>query len=242
MIRLFLDNDLACGQITVCGDKAHYLSSVVRCNAGEMIFLCDRRGGSYLSRILTLRKKQVVIDVIEKQETFAESKLNLKLFQGVLKGEKMDLVVQKATELGVKEILPVITERSQIRETKKTVRWRRIAEEAARQSGRCLIPVIHDTVEFGKLSESGIAVKSGIIFWEQGGQRLSTVLQGFSGSPGIILFTGPEGGFSEREVHAANEMGLVPASLGKRILRAETAAITAVAITQYVLGDLDPLP
>jgi len=239
MRRIFLYTEVVGrGPVVVNRDKARYLSSVLRCVEGEIISVTDLNGNSYLSRIASITRKEVIIEVLERQDIDAESRLHIRLLQGVLKGEKMDLVVQKATELGVKEVVPVVTERSQIRETKKLARWRKIAEEASRQSGRSRVPVIHETMEFADLTNSGLVSGGGIIFWEQCGDNLSALLRRRKGQDEIALFTGPEGGFSELEVRAAAEMGLSPATLGKRILRAETAAITAVAIAQYELGDL----
>ena len=166
-----------------------------------------------------------------------ESTLDHILFQGLLKGEKMDLVVQKATELGVKEIVPLITERSQIRETRKLQRWQKIAEEASRQCCRNRVPLIHEP----KTLEAAISshqFSGGIICWEQEGAPFSAALDAFRGADKIVVCIGPEGGFSEKEIRAAEARNFVVASLGKRILRAETAALTAVALTQFVLGDL----
>ena len=148
----------------------------------------------------------------------------------------MDLIIQKATELGVKEIVPVITERSQVRETRKMARWMKIAEEASRQAGRNSVPVIRQTTEFDELGK--VPLPGGIIFWEQGGAGLDDTLKIFRDRESISLFAGPEGGFSQAEIEAASEKGFVRATLGGRILRAETAAIAAVAITQFALGDM----
>ncbi len=150
----------------------------------------------------------------------------------------MDFVIQKATELGVNEVRPVITERSQVRQTRKLTRWRKIAEEAARQSGRSIIPAVHEPLEIGDVFTT-VHPGPGIIFWEQGGESLCNVMDGFRGAEEIRLFTGPEGGFAEGEIKAATQNGFVCASLGKRILRAETAAIAAVAIVQFSLGDMN---
>jgi 16S rRNA (uracil1498-N3)-methyltransferase len=154
----------------------------------------------------------------------------------------MDLVIQKTVELGVKEIIPVITERSQVRETRKLLRWQKIAEEASRQSGRSIIPVIHDALAFDKVFLSVPDLqRKGIVFWETGGEELKSVFESMKDGINIDIFTGPEGGLSEHEVQSSLNNGFVAATLGKRILRAETAAISAVSLVQYVLGDLGTL-
>ncbi len=237
MPRLFLpDADLQSRLIVIRGAKARYLTTVLRCRAGDPLIIHDDKGSAYSSVITIATGKEVTAELLEKVDLQTESALDVTLLQGLLKGEKMDLVVQKATELGVKEIVPVVTERCQVRETRKLLRWKKIAEEASRQAGRNSVPLIRETVAFEALGS--VPLPKGIIFWEQGGDGLSETLKSFSGRKSISLFTGPEGGFSEEEVRSAAEKGFVSATLGKRILRAETAAITAVAITQFALGDM----
>ncbi len=237
MPRLFLpDAVLNSRFITIGGDKARYLTRVLRCRPGDPVFIYDDKGNSYSSVITTVTAREVTAELVEKMEFHTESALHVTLLQGLLKGEKMDLVIQKATELGVKEIVPVVTERSQVRETRKMARWMKIAEEASRQAGRNSVPAIRQTTEFDELGK--IQLPGGIIFWEQGGKSLGDALKMFRDRERISLFAGPEGGFSKKEVEAASDRGFLRATLGSRILRAETAAIAAVAITQFVLGDM----
>jgi 16S rRNA (uracil1498-N3)-methyltransferase len=138
----------------------------------------------------------------------------------------------------VDAIIPVITERSQLRDTRKLPRWKKIAEEASRQSGRSRIPEISGHSSFQQVFDSGLVSGEGIIFWEREVQKLAKVIRNFRKEDRIILFIGPEGGFSEKEVLFASHKGFITASLGSRILRAETASIAAVSIVQYALGDL----
>ncbi len=237
MTRLFLpDTDLHSRFISIKGEKARYLVTVLRCRTGDPLLIHDEKGNVYSATVAGVTNKEVSAEVIGKIDLQAESPLNITLYQGLLKGEKMDLVIQKATELGVSEIVPVVTERCQVRQTRKLGRWTKIAEEASRQAGRNIVPLIGETAEFKEMIAA--SSRDGIIFWEQGGEELGVVLNRFKGSLNISLFTGPEGGFSEAEVGAASEKGFVRATLGRRILRAETAAITAVAITQFALGDM----
>jgi 16S rRNA (uracil1498-N3)-methyltransferase len=237
MPRIFLPvANLHGGPLSIKGEKAKYLSAVLRCRPGERLLIYDDNGNAYLSKITGVAAREVTVELIEKIDRNTDSPLHITLLQGLLKGEKMDLVVQKATELGVQEIIPVVTERSQLRETRKIPRWTRIAEEASRQSGRNSVPRIRQTTDFEGLSPA--PPPSGIIFWEQGGDNFGAALKQCGARGAISLFTGPEGGFSEKEIAAASDKGFLVATLGQRILRAETAAITAVAITQFVLGDL----
>jgi len=240
MIRIFADGQAGTGaSITLSGEKAHYLSAVLRCKAGDTIIITDSTGSVYNARLTTLTRKQATLAVGKPCAPVPESPLEIIVLQGLLKGEKMDLVIQKATELGVKQIIPVITERSQLRETRKTERWKKIAEEASRQCGRASIPFIEEPLDFMRaLPGSSGANVCGIIFWEREGAPFSSVLKQFGETKRIMLCIGPEGGFSEKEARTAADRGFVITSLGKRILRAETAAIAALAIVQFGLGDM----
>lgn len=240
-------------RISITDEKAHYLISVLRCRKGDDLIVFDGKGYCLKTRILKADRREVITEVIEKFPCDTESHINITLVQGLLKGEKMDLVIQKTSELGVKEIIPVVTERSQMRETRKVTRWRKIAEEASRQSGRSVIPVIHDPMEFKEffskqtcinyppqspLTKGGIK-RGGLIFYEEGGMKLSEAVSFFVPHPSsLFIFVGPEGGFTKDEVFLAKEKGLLVTSLGERILRAETAAISAVALVQFLLGDM----
>lgn len=257
MPRLFLPISDESKLINVTGEKAHYLTKVLRCREGDTIEVLDGKGKSFQCVIRGLSRKEVKAEIISIQPYDTESPLNLVLLQGLLKGEKMELIIQKTTELGIKEIYPVITERSQVRETGKILRWRKIAEDASRQSGRTVIPLIHEPVEYTDAlfmineeykkflittdSEVMNYNLKGFIFWERGGITLKEALSKIS-SPlhcdiplPIYLLIGPEGGFTVEEVRQAEESGLVAVSLGKRILRAETAAIVSTALIQFSL-------
>lgn len=257
-MRIILSKEEITGErVTISGEKARYLISVLRCNAGDELQVFDGEGSFYKSRILGIDNKKVIIDLSDKISFDTESRLNLVLIQGILKGEKMDLVIQKTTELGVKEIIPVITERSQVRHTRKTDRWRKIAEEASKQCGRSKIPIVHEAVNFDKLFTIHYPPpQNGFIFYEEGGISLKEAVkigigdwglgvsssanpQPLNSGPAIFAAIGPEGGFTEDEVSVAISKGLITVSLGKRILRAETAAISAVTLVQFLLGDMD---
>jgi len=239
-------------RVTISGEKAKYLISVLRCEIENELQILDGEGNFYKAKIISIANKKVVAEILEKSLVSTESPLHLILIQGILKGEKMDFVMQKTTELGVKEIIPAITERSQVRHTRKVARWRKIAEEAARQSGRTVIPVIHEPVELSAILETkGLGEgetrrhgeMKGFIFWEGNGFPLkeaiaSSPLPPFPASP-IHVLIGPEGGFTKEEIELANAKGLIAVSLGKRILRAETAALSAVTLIQFLMGDIN---
>ena len=282
--------DIKGERVTISGEKARYLISVLRCNAGDELQILDNEGNCYKSRITGIENKKVTVDLLERFLCDTESPLNLILIQGILKGEKMDMVIQKTTELGVKEIIPAITDRSQVRHTRKTARWRKIAEEASRQCGRTMVPVIHEPMGFDKLFTPNVIARSlatkqshlseialptarndrgkqmkGFVFWEEGGVSFGEAVQrikmqntdtppnpplskgGHGGvnsqlstlNSQLFIAIGPEGGFTKEEVTFAVFKGLIATSLGKRILRSETAAISAVALIQFLIGDID---
>ncbi|MGB9715653.1 MAG: 16S rRNA (uracil(1498)-N(3))-methyltransferase [Thermodesulfovibrionales bacterium] len=259
MPRLYIpDIFIKEGQISITAEKARYLISVLRCKKGDELIIFDGRGNCFSSEIIKVNRKEVIVEVVEKFQCNAESPVNIILTQGILKGQKMDMVIQKTTELGVKEIIPLITERSHPRETRKVARWRRIAEEATRQSGRTIVPIIHEPLRLNQFFEKidrlnenlktgtqGNKEITGLIFWEEGGLSLKEVVHKFFSSPihpfthsPAFILIGPEGGFTKGEASLAERKGFIITSLGKRILRAETAAISAIALVQFLLGDL----
>lgn len=236
--------------IKVPADKAHYIITVLRSKEGDPVEIIDGKGKAFEAIITGITKKDVVIDLRRELPVDAESPAHLVLCQGMLKGEKMDLVVQKATELGVKEIVPLITERCIVRATRKVQRWSTIAEEAAEQCGRAFIPIVHEPVEFSSLfTVHGSQQMRGFVFWEEGGVPLREAFQKVSDSPihpfphlPIHLIIGPEGGLTAAEVKSAEARGLIRTSLGSRTLRAETAAIVSVALVQFLVENREKLP
>ncbi len=226
--------------IKLNADKSHYLTFVLRCKRGDRISVVDGKGKACEAEIVEISKKHVFINILSETALDTESALNLILCQGIPKGEKMDMVVQKATELGVKEIIPLITERCVVKETRKVKRWQKIAEEAAEQCGRTIIPTVHEPVEFRLLFTVHCSQQmNGFIFWEEGGLSLKDAISKLAIHPStyspIHLLVGPEGGFTSEEVKLAEDHGFIRTTLGKRTLRAETAAIVSVALVQFLL-------
>lgn len=244
MPRIFLPISDHPDTIRITGEKARYLKAVLRCTGGEELEVLDGRGRSFRTKIRSITKKELLAEVLEEGRCETESSLNIILVQGLLKGEKMDFVIQKTTELGVKEIIPAITERSQVRDTRRSGRWKKVAEEASRQSGRSEVPLIHDPVPFSEIF-SGIPsyepyfIKCrGLIFREGGGIGAAEAMEKAKDCESVMLAVGPEGGFTGDEVKTAESRGFITTSLGNRILRAETAAIAVTCIAQLLLGDL----
>jgi 16S rRNA (uracil1498-N3)-methyltransferase len=240
MTRIFIETTVReMSSLELTGEKARYLSTVLRLSPGNKLSVIDSSGSAYLAYIVSVSKKNAVLHIEEISAPAPESPLDITLMQGLLKGEKMEFIVQKASELGVRQLFPVIAERSQIQETRKLQRWKKIAEEASRQCGRAVVTrVLEPLALIDAIHSFDNSSSAGIIFWEHADLPFSSSLEKCKGKKQIILLTGPEGGFSEKEVGRAANKGFHVTCMGKRILRAETAAIAAISVTQYVLGDL----
>jgi len=240
-------------QVTLAADEARHLREVLRLAPGDQIDVFDGEGREFQCVIEESRRDWATARIIEEvSPARPESPLDLTLAIALLKGEKFDLVVQKVTELGILRIQPVITRRADVRltdekEAKRVTRWQRIALEAAKQSGRARVPEITGPVEFNEFikeysaasefSETNVAR---LMFSEREGQSLSNALESSGAAPTrIIGLVGPEGGWTDEELAMAREAGWRLVTLGGRILRAETAAITVTALLENQFGDLN---
>jgi 16S rRNA (uracil1498-N3)-methyltransferase len=231
-MRIFYP-DLSKTYIKLKGEDFNYLKNVLRARAGDEIILFNGKGQAASGLISSISKNEISVELKETFESNTESPLHITLLQGILKAQKMDFVVRKATELGVYRIQPVITERTEVRETRKVERWRKIASEASKQCGRAVVPEVANPV----LLEEFLAGYdgAGIVFWEEGGKSLKDFrLKGND----IALIIGPEGGLTADEVSFALRKKFFQATLGPRILMAETAAISALSLVQFTLGDM----
>ncbi len=239
--RLHIDKSLSTGSfIELDGDKARYLGKVLRLHTGDTVSVFNGDDGEFEATLAGLRKNRVSLSIGRPVENDAESPLNVHLVQGVSRGERMDFVVQKATELGVKRITPVLTEYGVVklsaeRAKKRQEHWQKVAISACEQSGRVRPPLV----------EAPIALKN----WFGGGPSSADtdlILAPGAATPlaavaapanKACLLIGPEGGFSQSEYEDAAVVGFTPVSLGPRILRTETAAAAALAVVQANWGD-----
>ncbi|MFN0085625.1 MAG: 16S rRNA (uracil(1498)-N(3))-methyltransferase [Blastocatellia bacterium] len=233
-------NDAA---IHLDAEEAHHLARVLRLGPGARVFVFDGRGMEWECEIVRTGKRDAELRILRRLEEVVESPLALTLAQSLVKGDKFDWIIQKTTELGVARIVPLIADHGDVRLDKaraeerveqKLLRWRRIALEAVKQCGRRRLVEIAEPVDFPTFCERE---KAGWIFSERGGRSLREAAA-LPIPARINLCVGPEGGWSEKELAAAETHGLLPVSLGTRILRTETAAVAAVALAQHLLGDL----
>ena len=209
---------------------------------GSIVTLTDPKGNDFRGRVTGLSEEEASIFIFDAFPSPTESSLEIILLQALPEKERMELIIQKATELGVSAILPFQSERSislKEREAKqkKAHRWQHIAFKAVQQSRRARVPYVGKCRAFqevlGDCGEDGLK----ILLWEKEGEPLKGILRQHP-TQKIYVMVGPEGGFTEEEVRLAKEKGFIPVKLGQRILRTETAAITMAAILQYELGDL----
>ena len=240
MPKFFINkNDISRGQIQLFGEDEKHIRTVLRAREGEELTLCDGEGMDYQCRIASL-ERGVLLDILSQEVCETEPKVKITLYQGLPKADKMELIIQKCVELGVDRIVAVSTERAIVKldkkEAKKLERWQKIAEAAAKQSGRGKIPEIGQQVlKFKDAVAEAKALDGAIIPYEKEQERgIRQFVQGFKGES-IGVFIGPEGGFAEEEIALAQENGVTPITLGKRILRTETAGMTTTAILLYEL-------
>lgn len=226
-------------QAIISGSDYRHIVKVLRLKVGHEITLFDESGMEHNATIAEIAKSEVKIAIAESRKVETESTLNIALLQGVPKGNKMDFIVGKATELGVKTIVPVIADRSQIRETRKIERWRKVAKESSKQCRRMTPPDIYTLKSFQEVVELYSHGALQMILDNQCKDNIKYVISNVSQSPiNIALLVGPEGGFSNVEIIMAKEKGFIPAGLGPRTFRTETASIVAITILQYVYGDI----
>lgn len=226
--------------IIIEGEEANHMIKVLRMKEEEKITVFDGCGNCADCIIEKIDGKSVVAKIEKRYLSETEPKLKITLFQGIPKNPKMDLIIQKATELGVVRIVPVNTKRivAKIDKESKIERLQRIAFEAAKQCGRAYIPKVENPVDFNEAVEMMKTFDRAIIPYEcEKDGKLKEALEGEIESLAIII--GPEGGFEESEILKATEAGVVPVTLGKRILRTETAGLIAAALSLYVKGDME---
>ena len=218
---------------------ARHLTSVLRMVQGQNVILFDGRGGEYRAELSYVKKGAARAKVGEFIDTDRESPLKIELAIGISRGERMDWIVQKATELGVTVITPLFTERCEVklnaeRLEKKTRHWQQVAVSACEQCQRNTLPVIQPAVSLERyLSTTNEGLK--LVLHHRSSQRLDEMR---NQNNHVTLLVGPEGGLSEREISLANSTGFSPLSIGPRVLRTETAPLAAISIIQSLWGDM----
>jgi 16S rRNA (uracil1498-N3)-methyltransferase len=246
MVRLHVDPERLATDLVIVSDEDHrYLTRVLRLALGDVVTLFDGQGREADAEVSRVGPRAVELRVLARRDAPPQRGPELTLIQALARGEKLDLVVQKATELGAHRILPVSTERAvpklePVRSASRLLRWRKIAAQAARQSGRADVPAVEPVASFATAIAGAPRDALKLLFWEGSrGQGLKEVLAAAPPAPSsVVLAVGPEGGFTDEEVERARESGFSVVGLGPRILRTETAGLVALAMVGYALGDL----
>lgn len=225
-------------------DDVKHITKVLRLKQGDEVEICDGENMEYLAVIASMENKDIKLEIIEKWIGRTEAPIEITLFQGIPKSTKMDIIIQKCTELGITRIVPVITERTIVQlkdqksEEKKIERWQKIADEAAKQCKRGVIPKIEPPLALAEAIKVATDFDLTVIPYErEEGVGLKGILKQ-TNAVKIGIYIGPEGGFGEKEIKRAKDAGVIPVTLGPRILRTETAGFVALSILMYELGDL----
>ncbi|WP_213506346.1 16S rRNA (uracil(1498)-N(3))-methyltransferase [Paenibacillus faecis] len=251
MQRYFIDpGQFHDTSVVIAGDDARHIGKVMRSKPGDKLIVSDGVNRVALAEIVKLDPQEVTAEIIEMLEPTGEPAVEVTVAQSLPKGDKMETVIQKCTEIGASAFLPFISERTVVqydgkKEEKRTARWRKIAKEAAEQAHRSRIPAIEAPVSWREMLSMLVGFDLVCMCYEkEHGQQLRDVLKPFSARLAsgrtcrVAVIVGPEGGFSEQEVAEAEKAGAVPAGLGRRILRTETAAMAALTCIMYESGEM----
>ncbi len=241
MPRFFVNDPLTVGgTATITGQDARHIAGALRTAVGESLTLCDGAGTDYACTVTAIDRETVTLAVDAATPTAAEPSLAVTLYMGLPKGDKLELIIQKAVELGVTAIVPVVTARSIARvegkdAEKKRARWQKIAAEAAGQSGRGIIPAVETPITW-KQALPRLAAETTLLCYEGGGSPIGELVS--PADTALSLVVGPEGGFDPAEVAAVTAAGGHIATLGPRILRCETAPLAALAVLMERSGNM----
>ncbi|MFA5789371.1 MAG: 16S rRNA (uracil(1498)-N(3))-methyltransferase [Candidatus Gracilibacteria bacterium] len=219
----------------IIGSDVHYLRDVLRLKPNDELELLDGSGLVHAARIETLTPDRVSCQVFSSRPSESEPRTKITLAQALPKSSKMDFIVEKCTELGVGRIIPMLTSRT-IAQGVKLERWRKLAKEAAEQSGRAIIPEISDSLKLAEVLKLKDQFDLALIPWESEKENSLKSVFTVHRPSSIVFLIGPEGGFTKEEVEAARQAGFILVSLGKRIMRTETAGLATIANIIYELG------
>ncbi len=240
MDQVFAENEnFAEGLVKIEGEECRHLKHVLRKKKGDEIRVCRRSGGAYLCLIEEVAEDAIYARIQDMEDDYAELSSRIILFQGLPKGDKMELIIQKAVELGAAEIVPVsmkncVVKLDEKRAAKKVSRWQAIAQAAAKQSKRSILPQVHDIMSFPEALAYAKELDRILLPYEhaRGMQETKEILEEIQKGDSIGIFIGPEGGYDPKEIEEAEKSGRI-ISLGSRILRTETAGLTALSILMY---------
>ena len=243
MPRFFTENiDQNSGSIT--GEDAKHIARVLRMKNGQPLTVCDTKGYDYACIIEGITEEQIDLKVLSRSPSVTEPNVSVHLYQAMPKADKLELIIQKAVELGAYSVVPVSTRRCVVKldnkkAEKKVSRWQQIAESAAKQSKRMLVPEVHSVMTFKEALVYAKELDVLLIPYElaKGMKETKELIRSIEPGKSIGVFIGPEGGFEEQEVADAMEAGAKPITLGHRILRTETAGLAVLSVLMFQLED-----
>lgn len=246
MYQFFVEPEQIVGnRVFISGKDVNHIRNVLRMKIGEELAISNGIDGKeYRCAIAAFHEEQIELELRFIKEDALELPCKVYLFQGLPKGDKMEFIIQKSVELGVHEVIPVATKRSIVKlddkkAKQKVQRWQGISEAAAKQSKRGIVPNVHEVLSFKQALEYAKDMDVKMIPYElaEGIGATRELIAGIKSGQSVAVFIGPEGGFAEEEIEAAKELGISPVSLGKRILRTETAGMTVLAFLLYQLEE-----
>lgn len=228
--------------IVVEGQDVNHMKNVLRMKTGEKLTVSDGNNRKYMCAVERYEDGHAFVKIIEEEQTDTELSSRICLFQGLPKQDKMEFIIQKAVELGVSEVIPVVTRRSVVKfdekkAAKKTERWQSIAKSASKQAGRGYIPTVAPVMSYKEGLERAAGLDVVLIPYElaEGMQETKKIIASIEPGQSVGIFIGPEGGFEREEVEAAIETGARAVTLGRRILRTETAGLTTLSVLMFHL-------
>lgn len=237
-------------EAVLTGDDAHHIVNVMRLRAGDSIQICDGAGRVAVAKLTAIDKQRVTAAILEPLSGSGEPAVRVTIAQSLPKGDKMEMVIQKGTEIGAYCFRPFVSERTVVqydgkKEAKRLERWGKVAKEAAEQAHRSRIPQVDSPLSWAELLKSAHTTDAAFFCYEKpGGAAFPAALRqaiearGSTDGMSVMIVIGPEGGFTEREVREAEAAGCVPVGLGPRILRTETAGLVALACVLYEAGEM----
>ena len=242
MAWFFAKEDITTEYYAITGEDAKHIALSLRMKEGEGLMLCTPDGRRHECEIAGIGRDEVRVRILSSTVCEQEPDVEASLYIALMKGDKIDDVVQKAVELGVYEITPFLSARCISRPdekslNKKIARWQKIADNAASQSRRGILPRVNPCIALGDIPEAVKGMEKAVVFYECGGEKLSGIIE--KGCRSVALITGAEGGFEQEEIDLLKAGGIEVATLGKRILRAQTAPIAALCATMLLTGNLE---
>lgn len=230
--------------IVIDSEDVAHITKVLRLKVGDEINVCDGRGIDYTAKISETEKKRIICDIVSSQKSETESNISVTLFQGLPKASKMEYIIQKTTELGITRIVPCVMSRCVVKLSdgvcKKVERWQKVAQEAAKQSGRGIVPEVTMPMTF---DEAVLEMKKADIAFApyecETENTLKSVLTSCEKPLTVSFMVGPEGGYDPAETEKLKNEDISTVTLGKRILRTETAGEAVLAMTMYEIGDIN---